>query len=281
MSMLERWACVLALLLPTGLASQALAQDAASHTARLEAKFGLTKPEGTGPFPAVVMVTGCQGFEHPLYRGRYERFARDVAALGFVSIRADYLAAAAVGNCELIMDPEAAAKDILTAARHLRTLPFVKQDAINVVGWSYGGGLSLGLIEQLPAIEPRPIATVIVYSPYLALFRPWTVDLPVLIICTMQDTVAPCDRVDTLLAEVGNRQSVQYLKFPEGSHAFDNADLPPNSRVSGNPVGYHEPTAKAAWVEVARFLRRCLEVERRKPISARRLPRSWRADGRS
>jgi len=256
--LVSRFVGVLAMALAIGLPSVAVGQGAVERARLLEARQALSKPDGDGPFPAVILVAGCQGFDHPQFRGRYERLARELPALGFVAVRADYLAAAGASTCDLIMDPPAAARDILAVARQLRTLPFVKADAINVIGWSYGAGLALGTLSELTPGEPSPVAAVVAYTPYLAMARPWSVDVPVLVMCTLQDTAAPCERIDALVAELPGRDRLKYVKFLEGLHSFDNADLPPYTTAigNGNPMGYHAATAAAAWAEVVAFLRR-------------------------
>ena len=145
---------------------------------------------------------------------------------------------------------------MLATARHLQAQPYVKADAVNAIGWSFGGGLVLGMLEQLSAAGPHPVAAVVAYSPYLSLRRAWTVDVPVLILCTLQDAVAPCARTDALLEEMPSRQHVRHVKWPEGLHAFDVRDVAPFTAPSGNRLGYHEASAKAAWTEVLGFLRR-------------------------
>lgn len=54
--------------------------------------------------------------------------------------RADYLAATEGARRDLVMDPAEAVTDVLTTAGHLQVQPFVKPDAVNVIGFSFGGG---------------------------------------------------------------------------------------------------------------------------------------------
>ena len=238
------------------LAAPAAAEPSAAHRARLQAAHAIDKPAGDGPFPAVILVPGCGGFADPVLRSRYERVTGELRSQGFVVARADYLAAVEAPNCELVMDPMQAASDVLATARHLQAQPYVKADAVNAIGWSFGGGLVLGMLEQVGPEGPRPVAAVVAYSPYLALRRTWTAELPVLILCTLQDAVAPCARTDALLDEMPRRPQVRHVKLPEGLHAFDVQGVAPFVSPSGNRIGYHEASAKAAWTEVLGFLRR-------------------------
>lgn len=254
--LLRRFAwCLISVLL--AVAASAWAGSAPEREARLAARYALEKPEGNGPFPAVMLVPGCQGFDRPLWKGRYERAARQLKELGFVVARVDYLAAGDVGSCDVIMNPAEVADDIVTTSKYLRAQSFVKPESINVLAWSYGGGAAFNALTKTESRDPVRVAAVVAYYPYLSLARPWSVDVPALVLCSAQDTTAPCDRFETLLAEVQARDRVKIVKYAEGYHAFDNSDLPAKTESpGGNVVGYNEKTATAAWVEVEKFLRR-------------------------
>jgi len=177
--------------------------------------------------------------------------------LGFAIVRVDYLAAGEVSTCEVIMNPAELADDIATAMKYLRAQRFVKPEAINVLAWSYGGGAALNALTKTESREPVQVAAVVAYYPHLALARPWSVDVPALVLCGADDTVAPCERFEALLAEVPTRERGKVVKYPESYHAFDNSDLPAKTvSLSGNAVGYNEKSAIAAWAEVEKFLRR-------------------------
>lgn len=238
--------------------TQVWADSAAAREARLAARYSLEKPEGNGPFPAVMLVPGCQGFDPPLWKGRYERAARRLKGLGFAVIKVDYLAAGEVDTCQFIMNPAELADDIVTTTKYLRAQSFIKHEAINVLGWSYGGGAALNALTKTNSREPAQVATVVAFSPFLALLRPWSVDVPALVLCTADDTVAPCELFEALLAEVPTKSRVKFVKYPEGYHGFENSDLPVKTESPSGMgfIGYNEKAATAAWAEVEKFLRR-------------------------
>jgi dienelactone hydrolase len=246
-------ACVLSTTCVTG-----WAEAPPERTTRLAAHYKLDKPEGNGPFPAVMLVPACNGFNPKLMKeGRYTNAARRLKELGFAVIRVDYHAAGEVGSCELIMNPAEVADDIVTATKYLRAQSFIKHEAINVLGWSYGGGAAINALTKTETREPAQVAAVVAYYPYMALARPWSVDVPALILCAANDTLAPCERFESVLAEVPTRARVKVVKYPESYHVFDNPELPTKvTSVSGNTIGYNEKSATAAWAEVEKFLRR-------------------------
>jgi len=230
----------------------------AERAARLAAHYNLDKPEGNGPFPAVMLVPACNGFNPRLMKeGRYKNATRRLKELGFAVIRVDYLAAGEVNACDSIIYPAELADDIVTVTKYLRAQSFVKPDAINVLAWSYGGGAAFNALTKTESREPAQVAAVVAYYPYLALARPWSVDVPALVFCGDEDTVAPCARFESLLDEVPTRARVKVVKYPESYHVFDNSELPTKvTSVSGSTIGYNEKSATAAWAEVEKFLRR-------------------------
>jgi dienelactone hydrolase len=225
--------------------------------ARLAARYGLEKPEGKGPFPAVMLVPGCSGFEDRLWKGHYERTARRLKESGFVTIRVDYLAAADSRSCEVIMNPSELGDDVATAAKYLRQQSYVKPDGINLLAWSYGGVPAFHALRKTASREPVQVAAAVAYYPHISLPEQLKVETPVLVLCTKQETQSACSRIDTLLAEEPAQGRLKIVKYEDGIHGFDNSDLPAKvETLNGNVIGYLETTATSAWTEVARFLRR-------------------------
>lgn len=225
--------------------------------ARLAARYGLEKPEGQGPFPAVMLVPGCSGFEHRLWKGHYERTARRLKELGFVTIRVDYLAAADSSSCEVIMNPAELGDDVATAAKYLRQQSYVKPDRINLLAWSYGGVPTFHALRKTESREPVQVAAAIAYYPSISLPEQIKVETPVLVLCTKQETQSACRRIDALLAEEPAKGRLRIVRYEDGIHGFDNSDLPAKvETLNGSVIGYLETTAASAWTEVAGFLRR-------------------------
>ena len=113
---------------------------AANYNERLAAFYELKIPAGAGPHPAVVAISGCSGFRGPMYA----KTLRELRDAGFATIRVDYLAASGksqcrTGNVTLVTKDEVAAYIGQTVA-HLRNQTTIKKTAINLLGWSYGGG---------------------------------------------------------------------------------------------------------------------------------------------
>jgi len=225
--------------------------------ARLAARYDLQMPAGKGPFPAVMLVPGCSGFESRLWKGHYERAAQRLKELGFVTIRVDYLAAADSNSCEVIMNPAELGDDVATAANYLREQSYVKPEAVNLLAWSYGGVPAFHALRKTDSRAPVQFATAIAYYPYISLPEQLKVQTPVLVLCTRQDVDSACSRVETLLTDDPAKGRLRIVKYADGYHGFDNSDLPAKMETAnGRVMGYKEGTSATAWAEVIGFLHR-------------------------
>jgi len=59
------------------------ADPAAERQARLEASYRLDKPDGNGPFPAVMLVPGCSGFHSASWKAHFDHVAQRIKEAGF------------------------------------------------------------------------------------------------------------------------------------------------------------------------------------------------------
>ena len=105
--------------------------------------MALYKPEGNGPFPALVLQHQCGG----LGSGRWSnqsmlQWARDAVARGWVVLQLDSLGPRGVDT--VCTGPKGGitffrgALDTLQAARHVASLPYVDKERIALAGYSWG-----------------------------------------------------------------------------------------------------------------------------------------------
>lgn len=235
----------------------AWADSPAERAARLAANYALDKPEGNGPFPAVMLVPGCEGFHGLKWKEHFNRVAQRIKGAGFAVLRVNYHAAGEVTTCEVIMNPAEVTADVATAAKFLRAQPFIKPGAINIIAWSYGAGAAFNALDGSDGREPAQIAALIAYYPVVGMIRPWEKVVPALVLCGDDDVHAHCERLDPLLSLLPGGKEVKVVSYPQTWHGFDNSDLPAKTAtMSGNPMGYNSAIAPAAWSEVEKFLRR-------------------------
>jgi dienelactone hydrolase len=206
-------------------------------------------PTGTGPFPAVVVLHGCDGI------GRHYRiWARDLAAWGYVALLVDSFrprGIASVCNHGSDVPPLLQAEDGLAAASYLRSLPNVRRDRIGVIGFSHGGWavLKAVLSGTLPAAQAPPFAAAVAFYPGCELpSSPLATDTLILIGDADDWTPARrCIRWRDAADAAGH--ALELKIYPGARHGFDAPA--PLHQFAGHYVG-RDPAAAADAVAAAR-----------------------------
>jgi hypothetical protein len=80
-------------------ATPAVADDTAARWQVLEPHFRNYRPSGAGPFPVILMVSGCSGFTPSIAPQVYTRAAESWRSKGYVVVFVDYLSACGLPNC--------------------------------------------------------------------------------------------------------------------------------------------------------------------------------------
>lgn len=120
----------------------------------------LARPEGAGPHPAILMCYELWGMADlpeggPHMRDVAGRFAQE----GYVAIVPDYYQALGeaprLEGGTIVGGPSDDASDdaLCAGARWLHTQPYVKADAIGVIGWCGGGRHALFLAARCPEVR--------------------------------------------------------------------------------------------------------------------------------
>lgn len=247
---------VLASLIALSITVGSYAADKSEIRELLSKHYRLEKPEGPGPFPAVILVPGCSGFDAEFAKARYDRVQSRLVELGFATLRVNYLAARNTNFCWPDVPTEDVAGDICIAAQYLRQQPFVKKGAINVLGWSWGGASALMALGRTQNREPAQVDTVVVYFPACKESQKWDSEVPVLALLGAIDNIAPVSDCKSLFAQLPKPHKVTVRIYNGAHHGFDNSDLPEEVEGMIGTKGYNEAAAKSAWLEVIKFLRR-------------------------
>jgi dienelactone hydrolase len=101
------------------------------------------KPEGAGPFPALVLMPTCSGHR---FWNTFD-WAKRALALGYVTLVVDPLAPRNVGsNCTapITISASRLLKDAYDAAAHLRKQSIVDAERVGLIGFSQGAMVGLG-----------------------------------------------------------------------------------------------------------------------------------------
>ena len=227
--------------------------------ASLELPATLMRPDGEGPFPAVVVMHDCSGLG-PRSSGAPGRWARELVAQGYVVLIPDSFTPRGFpegvctipGSQTLAASGYARAADAYGALAALRALPFVDGKRIGLMGNSHGGWTVLAAMVAQPELDDAlgnakrngfaaalalypscsasygdwrtARATGVRFGPavtFIGTYRPLA---PVMILIGEKDDwtpAEPCRRLVENSQAAG--QPMQIKIYPGAHHAFDNA----------------------------------------------------------
>lgn len=217
------------------------------------AKQRVFRPEGPGPFPAVLLVSGCDGFSPPMAPRLYERRAAEFRSRGYVVVFVDYLGRRGLRSCAASVTHEDAARDLVAEAAVLASQSFIDRGRIAAVGWSYGGRAVL-IAQSERGRGPLAFSRAVAFYPDCRALEPWKTTMPVLMLLGADDDMTPprlCEEAARKFAPPGVVTTVVY---PGALHGFDVSDLPAKLRYGLGTIGYQPQAAAAAWEEMQRFL---------------------------
>jgi len=203
------------------------------------------KPDGEGPFPAVVILHDCSGLG-PRSSGSPKRWARLLVERGYVVLIPDSFSTRghAQGVCtdpspsRNDVSPYRRVRDAYEALAHARGLPYVDGAHVGVMGGSHGGSTTLATMAQ-PGSKPGFAAAVALYPGCNARFGEWRPgtpgvyrpQAPLLILVGEKDDwtpAAPCVELAERSRAAG--LPVRTKVYPGALHSFD----------SSSPVRYVE-----------------------------------------
>jgi len=247
-----------------GASSQAQDLEFPAEPSRLSSfsspRMALYKPEGPGPFPALVLQHQCGGLGNPRWQNvSMLAWTKEAVARGYVALLIDSLGPRNVDT--VCMGPRGGVnfmrgvKDALQAAEHLRKFDFVDKERIAFAGYSWGAmvgvlasskqwGTTLG-----PAVR---FAAVVSFYPGCFTIRPPTgavfeivntdIDRPLLVLMGEKDNeTPPADCVSRLETARAAGAPVEWHVYPGLTHCWDCENLNGFSKVDfrGNQVVYY------------------------------------------
>lgn len=225
-------------------ATAAAADDMVGRRQALESYFRTYRPDGSGPFPALLFVSGCFGFAHGTSAQSYTDMAEGWRAKGYVVVFVDYLAARGRDRCSAITTADIG-EDVLAVASYLRTQPFVNPVRISAIGWSLGGGGVLDALAQLDPGESSPLHAVVAYSPVCVTLEPWSAKVPALVLMGANDEMARPAICQQLFTQLPPGTPLETRVYPDAGHVFN---------LSGG--NYNAAATAAAAHDVDQFMSR-------------------------
>jgi dienelactone hydrolase len=219
----------------------------------------LTRPSGTGPFPAVVFLPGCDGGLDDInqhYRGFFQH-------QGYVVLFVDENGSRHVGNVcshsEGTLPLLRIATDAVGAHAYLRSLSYVDANRIALIGWSWGG--TAALVASNKGLAPSTGApndsfrAVVSFYPQCGYLVKYAEDarVPVLILIGQgDDWASPSECSQGVQASQQNGQPVSMQTFPRAVHAFDTSSR--TIVYLGHHLAYDATAANAARTAMMSFL---------------------------
>jgi dienelactone hydrolase len=226
----------------------------------------LFKPDGPGPFPAVILLHGCDGLGWHRPRQGGWLFSRENAQrfvrLGFVALVLDSFEPRHVDQAcgkPLTVSPWRRAWDALSAARFLAGLGFVDAERIVVEGRSHGAVAVLVAMERDRWRVPEHFAAGVAWYPGCS-WNKAGMSAPVLILIGEADDwtkAAECRRLVEQFAPNAHEGEIVLRTYPGATHAFD---APGELRyIVGHRIEYDPGATADAWMRVEEFLRERLK----------------------
>ena len=211
----------------------------------------LAKPEGRGPFPAVVLLHSCLGL--PANRRAIES---EIAGWGYVALFVDDFSGRGLKETCAVDFPDGLS-DAYGALTFLSGLPAVDPSRIAAVGFSQGADAALTIAAS--GQESRlPIPPGVAFKAAAAFYPPCAnqsgarLRIPTLILVGAEDAVTPaadCERLAK--SQPGD---VDIIVLPDAGHGFDLPEFRGGRRVLGMWLSYDPDAAKRSWAELRRFL---------------------------
>lgn len=223
----------------------------------------LAKPDGAGPYPAVIGLHGCAG----MHDTTKQRLADDLVAWGYVVLLVDSYATRGIdhacissGFATFLMRVPDAYGALLFLARQT----FVDPHRVAAVGFSAGARVTLSVAEphsSEPFLPPGNLRfqAVAAFNPPCkqAMARP---GIPTLIfIGDLDDWTPAADCSDKIASWGDGGPPVELVVYPGAHHGFYYQHLRPGTILFGHRVEYNGEAADNATHRLQQFLDRHLK----------------------
>jgi carboxymethylenebutenolidase len=204
----------------------------------------LYTPAGKGPFPAIIVIHEYWGLNDWVKEQASKLADEGYEALAIDLYRGKVATTPDMGHELMRGVPEDRAKrDLHAAFEFLQSQANVKKDRIGAIGWCMGGGYSLDVALQEPALAADVINYGRLATDPEALKK---INAPILGSFGGQDRgITPDDvhKFEAAMKQLGKKTEIKI--YDDAGHAFEN----PN-----NKDGYRPADAADAWKRTVSFL---------------------------
>jgi dienelactone hydrolase len=211
----------------------------------------LVRPAGAGPFPAVLFLHGCEGFD-----GVAAVAVDRLAAHGYVAAAIDSLSPRGLSTaCDGHDESRDEASDARAALAWLRMQPYVAAGRLGVIGVSMGGIAVLDLVDPADALTSPPagLRAAVAFSPACELQRSGAISVPLVIFNGSADKIAPAAPCAAMIAAAKAAGApVDITTYPGATHGFQ---VPgPDRTFYGEPIHFDPVAAADSAAKTLQFL---------------------------
>jgi dienelactone hydrolase len=197
----------------------------------------LYRPDGDGPFPAIIALHGCDGLRGNAGRVRrpLDDWGQRLSAAGFIVLFPDsYSSRGLMQQCSSraprIRPDRERVVDLRAARDWLQQQDFTRKDRISLLGWGNGGITALWAVR--PNLEPaddRPdFRSAAVFYPGCRRLgdTAWSTRIPTLVLIGALDDWAPAKHCEQMVAGARKRSALAVImKYKGAHHYFDHENL--------------------------------------------------------
>lgn len=235
----------------------------------------LFRPQGPGPFPAVILMHGCGGWQ-PAVRTALHTHALYLIERGFVVLNLDSFTPRQYSDGKLCPNDGALRKalnyrtyDAFDGLKYLRTRKFVDANNVFLMGQSNGGSVAMNAAKATASRDYEgsglSFRAIVAYYPWCGIFGGSKVSLgsPLLIFGGGKDDWVPareCEGIRTTGADE------KLTIYPNAAHSFD-IDIKPQ-RYLGKLIGNDRSATEDSRKKMAAFFIDHLTVDGRYEIAA-------------
>ena len=220
----------------------------------------LFKPDGEGPFPTVVLMHGCGGWQPPV-RAALSSYANFLIKNGFAVLNLDSFGPRRNSGGEVCASfkklkdaREYRTVDAFDAMQYLKTQAFVDANNIFLMGQSNGGSVAINVAKSKPLVAG--FRAVVAYYPWCGAFGSRKVNLssPLLVLGGAKDDWVPPQACKNV---VSTGEELLVTVYPEAVHSFDVNILP--QKFMGKSVGYNKDAAVDSRAMMLAFFKNHLQ----------------------
>lgn len=224
--------------------------------------MALYKPDGAGPFPALILLHACSGLKSVVRNFSNTAmltWAKAALKRGYVVLLVDSLDPRGVdtvcnGPLGGVNFPRGV-KDALQAAAHLRGFSYVDKSRVALAGFSWGAAVGVAASSRLwsEALHPgQRLDAVVAFYPKCSAVRPPTgtayelvnddIDRPLLVLMGERDNETPPeDCISRLKPAKAASAPVEWHVYPGTTHCWDCDHLHGQRKIDaqGNAIFYY------------------------------------------